>query len=351
MAVRTPAMNEPPVVNAGPDRIVGLTNAVTLCGIVTDDGLPQGAALSATWIKLSGPGTVSFENSNLTNARTRFSELGTYVLRLTASDSELSANDDVAVTVYPFNQPPIVDAGSDQTVVVPDPAMLLPGSSVPTNGNITLSVSLSSTAHWNNQIGQPGLNAPMLWHGLAVSGTNVYAAGSFTQAGGTQVNFVGRWDGRAWFGLYDPRPSIPANPASPPIGFAAIGNGQNVVARGNEVFVRGGFNDLDHDGHTEGTARWTGTGWESWHLVFTNSTISGSGCLAISSNAVSRAAIGVSSRTTAWTVCPSPPTASPNGPARAGKLLAAGWKMAWSGLWRLRPTATFTPRARSVFLR
>lgn len=170
-------------------------------------------------------------------------------------------------------------------MIVPDPAVLS-GSSVPTNGNVSLSVSLSSAAHWNNQIGQPGLNAQVLWHGLAVSGTNLFVAGMFTQAGGTPVNYVARWDGQSWFPLYDPRLSNPTNPASPPIGFAAIGNGQNVVARGNEVFVRGGFKDLDGDGHTEGSARWTGTGWEPWHIVFTNGIISGAGCLAIASNAV-----------------------------------------------------------------
>ncbi len=45
IAVRTPAMNEAPVVSAGSDEVIGLTNVVTLDGTVSDDGLPQGAAL------------------------------------------------------------------------------------------------------------------------------------------------------------------------------------------------------------------------------------------------------------------------------------------------------------------
>jgi RHS repeat-associated protein len=286
IAVRTPAMNEPPVVNAGPDKTVGLTNAATLCGAVTDDGLPKGAALAVTWTKVNGPGAATFENPNLAATRATFSELGTYVLRLTANDSVSSVSDDVTVTVYPFNQPPIVDAGADQTVFVPDPALLLPVSAAPTSGNVALSVSLSSVAHWNNSIGQPGLNAPVLWYGLAASGTNLYAAGSFTQAGGAAINFVARWNGQTWLPLYDLRPSNPTNPASPPIGSAGIGSGQNVVARGDEAFFRGAFADLDRDGHTEPAARWTGTGWESWHPLITNTIVSGSGCLAISSNAV-----------------------------------------------------------------
>ena len=33
---------------------------------------------------------------------------------------------------------------------------------------------------------------------LAVSGTNLYAGGYFTQAGGTSANYVAQWNGSTW---------------------------------------------------------------------------------------------------------------------------------------------------------
>src|SRR5262249_44369576 len=45
-----------------------------------------------------------------------FSVAGTYVLRLTATDTQLTSNDEVKIVVNASNQPPAVNAGSDQTV-------------------------------------------------------------------------------------------------------------------------------------------------------------------------------------------------------------------------------------------
>ena len=60
-----------------------------------------------------------------------FSQAGTYVLRLTASDSLLSTSDDVTITVNPappVNQPPVVNAGDDQTITLPAGATLAASS-------------------------------------------------------------------------------------------------------------------------------------------------------------------------------------------------------------------------------
>jgi PKD repeat protein len=159
VAVRTPSMNEAPTVNAGTDRIVGLTNSLALHGTVRDDGLPQGAALTVQWSAVSGPGQVSFANSSTTNTQATFAAVGTYVLRLTASDSGLSASDDVTVTVYPYNLPPVVNAGLDQEIIVPDPALLRSDAAQPTNQAIFLSRSLTSEDRWNPGMGQPGLTS------------------------------------------------------------------------------------------------------------------------------------------------------------------------------------------------
>jgi K319-like protein len=116
--------NQAPTVNAGADQTVALPNTAALSGTVSDDGLPQGSSVTVTWSKLSGPGTVTFDDASATATRASFGEEGSYVLRLTATDGELSASDDVAITVLPRNKAPNVSAGADQTVFLPADATL-----------------------------------------------------------------------------------------------------------------------------------------------------------------------------------------------------------------------------------
>ena len=123
----SPPPNQPPVVNAGPDLTVTLPATATLAGAVSDDGLPNPpGAVTVTWSTVSGPGTVTFGNASLAATTATFSAAGTYVLRLGATDSVLSASDDVTVTVnpQPVNQPPVVNAGPDQTITLPSSASL-----------------------------------------------------------------------------------------------------------------------------------------------------------------------------------------------------------------------------------
>jgi hypothetical protein len=93
-----PPSNQPPATAAGPDQAVTLPNAATLSGAVTDDGLPD-AATTAAWSVVSGPGTVTFADPSQASTTALFSAAGTYLLRLTGSDGELSTQDDVTVTV------------------------------------------------------------------------------------------------------------------------------------------------------------------------------------------------------------------------------------------------------------
>jgi RHS repeat-associated protein len=121
--------NQAPAVNAGPDQTITLpTNSVTLNGTVTDDGLPAGGRLTITWSRVSGPGTVTFGTPNSAATTATFSAAGTYVLRLTANDSQLSASDDVTVTVIPQNRAPVVNAGPDQTILPPSLRATLNGT-------------------------------------------------------------------------------------------------------------------------------------------------------------------------------------------------------------------------------
>jgi hypothetical protein len=118
--------NATPVVDAGNDQVITLPAQANLDGTVTDDGAPvPPGAVTTQWSKVSGPGTVMFGNTGLVDTTAAFSMAGTYVLRLTASDSLASASDTVTITVNPpTNQPPVVNAGPDQTITLPNTASL-----------------------------------------------------------------------------------------------------------------------------------------------------------------------------------------------------------------------------------
>ena len=119
---------------------IGRANAgIFLSGNITDDGLPAGATLSATWSETSGPSAVSFGTptatfpdmagqTNLMVTLATFSTSGTYVLTLTGSDSQLSNSSNVTVTVIP---PPGV------------PAILSVNPNVGNQGQQNLSVSIT----------------------------------------------------------------------------------------------------------------------------------------------------------------------------------------------------------------
>ena len=98
MRVTLNGTNKAPTVNAGADQTVAHPTTVNLIGTANDDGLPVDSVLSFSWSRISGPGTVTFGNAAALQTTASFSVPGTYVLRLTASDSALSASDDVTIT-------------------------------------------------------------------------------------------------------------------------------------------------------------------------------------------------------------------------------------------------------------
>jgi RHS repeat-associated protein len=144
VAVTVIAANQPPAVIAGPDQTITLPNSATLNGTVTDDGLPAGSSITINWIKVSGPGTVTFSNPDAAITTASFSVTGNYILRLSATDSQLTGNDDVSITVNPANQGPVVNAGSDQSITLPNSAALngtVTDDGLPTGSALTISWS------------------------------------------------------------------------------------------------------------------------------------------------------------------------------------------------------------------
>jgi hypothetical protein len=95
--------NRPPQVNAGTDQSVtasGFPVAINLNGSVTDDSLPNPPGfVTLTWSQVSGPGAVWFESSASPSTTVHLPGVGTYALRLTASDGELQTSSDLIVTV------------------------------------------------------------------------------------------------------------------------------------------------------------------------------------------------------------------------------------------------------------
>lgn len=169
--------NQAPVVNAGNDLTITLPNNATLNGTVTDDGLPQNATLSISWMKVSGSGTVTFTSPNTAVTTASFSQAGTYILRLMASDTELNAVDDVTVIVNPAqpnNQAPTVNAGQDQTITLPNSATLQGQASDDGNPNPPAQLTLT----WTKQDG-PG-NVTFSSPNTAITQASFSIAGTYT---------------------------------------------------------------------------------------------------------------------------------------------------------------------------
>src|SRR5262249_53761139 len=77
-------INFAPAVFAGPNQTIWLPDSANLTGTVSDDGLPGCGGLTVSWSEVSGPGNVSFGNSNSLSTTVGFSAPGSYVLQLSA---------------------------------------------------------------------------------------------------------------------------------------------------------------------------------------------------------------------------------------------------------------------------
>jgi hypothetical protein len=92
--------NYAPSVNAGGDQTVIWPTAANLTGAVADDGKPTPPGVVAIkWSKISGPGVVTFGNSNVVSTTAGFSEAGTYQLQLAANDGQATAIGRLAINV------------------------------------------------------------------------------------------------------------------------------------------------------------------------------------------------------------------------------------------------------------
>ncbi|MBX3255048.1 MAG: T9SS type A sorting domain-containing protein [Chitinophagaceae bacterium] len=127
-----PAPVRPPVADAGEDFSVQLpTGNIKLNG--TASYALDGTIVSYNWIKVSGPNPLTIVNSNTATPGVQFTQPGTYVFRLTITDSNgLTASMDVVAEVIAADvipEPPVADAGDEMIVVtLPQREVMLDGS-------------------------------------------------------------------------------------------------------------------------------------------------------------------------------------------------------------------------------
>jgi hypothetical protein len=85
-------------ISVGAQGEVTLPNTLQLNGAVTDN---VGITPTIAWSEVSGPGTVTFSNPNQAVTTAAFSAAGNYVLQLFATDTGVSASQQVSVAVNP----------------------------------------------------------------------------------------------------------------------------------------------------------------------------------------------------------------------------------------------------------
>jgi Tol biopolymer transport system component len=122
--------NKPPIAVAGLDKLITLlTDSVLLDGSSSND--PDGTINEWLWTKISGPASSTINNA--TSSRTIVKNLvaGIYQFELMVKDNKgFSDKDTVQVSVDDprINQPPVANAGGDQTITLPVNSVTVDGS-------------------------------------------------------------------------------------------------------------------------------------------------------------------------------------------------------------------------------
>jgi trimeric autotransporter adhesin len=143
-------------------------------------------------------------------------------------------------------------------------ALAVSGNTLYAGGNFTWAgaTRANGIARWNGTVwsalgsGMSGAgidgNGPYVL-ALAVSDTNLYAGGDFTMAGGVPATNIARWNGSSWSALGTGISGVGANTYGPYVSALAVGT--NLYAGGN--FTRAGGVSATN------IAQWNGSSWSS----------------------------------------------------------------------------------------
>ncbi|MEO6719055.1 MAG: T9SS type A sorting domain-containing protein [Ferruginibacter sp.] len=138
VTVGTTSTNIAPTANAGPDiATTSLSLTTTLRGSGTD---PDGTISKYAWSKISGPLTVGISSPG--SASTVITNLlpGVYQFQLTVTDNDGAIGTDIVVVTVSLlltNQPPVANAGADNTITLPNNTIALSGSGTDADGSIS----------------------------------------------------------------------------------------------------------------------------------------------------------------------------------------------------------------------
>jgi uncharacterized repeat protein (TIGR01451 family) len=171
-------VNKAPSVNAGADQAITLPDAVGLSGFASDDGIP-GPAISTTWSKASGPGTVTFGDVHALTTTASFSNPGTYSLTLSASDTVFTHSDSMTVTANPAGTTP----SADVKVTITD------GKTVVTAGTkTTYTITVTNIGPYAVTGTTVKDTFPAIYTGTTFTATQTGGASGFTASGAGNVN-------------------------------------------------------------------------------------------------------------------------------------------------------------------
>jgi hypothetical protein len=133
--------NTPPVANAGANQIVNVGSVVTLNGSGSTD--VDGDALTYHWSFNSRPAgsAAALNNATAVNPTFTADAPGTYVVQLIVNDGKADSNPATVTITTNALQPPIANAGQDQTVQH--------GATVSLTGSATDPQGLPLTFHWS----------------------------------------------------------------------------------------------------------------------------------------------------------------------------------------------------------
>lgn len=131
------SVNQLPLANGGTNQTITLpTSSTSLVGAGFD---PDGSITTYTWTKVNGPASYALVSPNSQVTTLNSLEQGTYVFRLTVTDNNgAKGSDDITITVNSAtdNNPPVANAGGNQTLKLPTNTTVLFGSGTDVDGSI-----------------------------------------------------------------------------------------------------------------------------------------------------------------------------------------------------------------------
>jgi PKD repeat protein len=171
-------VNQAPAVDPGLPQTVPSGTAITLKGTVTDDGLPTGI-LNILWSRVRGPSSLTFSSATTATTGVTASTIGTYLVKLEATDTLLRSARNGLLTVNPSNP---TFAVSSLTLINATTGEPFPNyTSIPNGAEITVS-DLGTSPQINVRANLTGTGAASVQWMLDAAAVSVDNNGPFALA-------------------------------------------------------------------------------------------------------------------------------------------------------------------------